>query len=114
MATSGRPTAGTILSTPSIPRLTPAAISSKNPEMEIIRGIQQLKSALPRAVLTIGNFDGVHLGHQKIIGLAIEKARARKGKAVAYTFRPHPAIALRPETQGSVPLLSTYDEKLEL
>jgi riboflavin kinase / FMN adenylyltransferase len=82
--------------------------------MEIIRGIQTLQRAFPHAVLTIGNFDGVHVGHQMIVRLAIEKARARKGTAVAYTFRPHPAIALRPETQASVPLLSTYDEKLEL
>jgi riboflavin kinase/FMN adenylyltransferase len=62
--------------------------------------------------MTIGNFDGVHLGHQKIIELAVEKARSRKGVAVAYTFRPHPQIALRPGAK--VQLLSTYDEKLEL
>jgi riboflavin kinase/FMN adenylyltransferase len=61
--------------------------------------------------LTIGNFDGVHLGHQRIIGLAVEKARAKGGTAVAYTFRPHPQVALRPGAQ--VALLLTYDEKLE-
>lgn len=82
--------------------------------MDLFRGIQTLNRALPHAVVTIGNFDGVHLGHQTIVKLAVEKARARKGTAVAYTFRPHPQIALRPESQASTPLLSTYDEKLEL
>jgi riboflavin kinase/FMN adenylyltransferase len=80
--------------------------------MEIVRGIRSLPKALNRVVLTIGNFDGVHLGHQRIIGLAVEKARARGGTAVAYTFRPHPQVALRPGS--NVQLLLTYDEKLEL
>jgi riboflavin kinase/FMN adenylyltransferase len=79
--------------------------------MEIFRGIQSLSKSLNHPVLTIGNFDGVHLGHQRIIELAIEKARARAGTAVAYTFRPHPQVALHPG--ANVQLLSTYDEKLE-
>lgn len=79
--------------------------------METVRGIRSLNKSLPHAVLTIGNFDGVHLGHQRIIGLAVEKARALGGTAVAYTFRPHPQVALRPG--ANVQLLLTYDEKLE-
>lgn len=79
--------------------------------METIRGIQTLSRVLPQAVLTIGNFDGVHRGHQRIIALAVEKARARGGVAVAYTFRPHPQQALRPA--ANLQLLLTYDEKLE-
>jgi riboflavin kinase/FMN adenylyltransferase len=80
--------------------------------MEVIRGVENLGRTLSRAVLTIGNFDGVHLGHQRIIGRAVEKARERGGISVAYTFRPHPQVALRPAS--SLPLLTTYDEKLEL
>ncbi|MGK5084452.1 bifunctional riboflavin kinase/FAD synthetase [Bdellovibrionota bacterium FG-1] len=80
--------------------------------MELIHGIQHLTKSLPHPVLTIGNFDGVHLGHQHIIRLAVEKARVRGGIAVAYTFRPHPQVALRPAAE--VQLLNTYDEKLEL
>jgi riboflavin kinase/FMN adenylyltransferase len=79
--------------------------------MEVIQGIQNLNRSLSHPVVTIGNFDGVHLGHQKIIQLALEKAKERQGAAVAYTFRPHPQIALRPGVQVS--LLSTYDEKIE-
>lgn len=80
--------------------------------MELVRGIQSLTRSLRRPVVCIGNFDGVHLGHQHIIGTAVEKARARGGTAVAFTFRPHPQVALRPES--NVQLLSTYDEKAEL
>ncbi|MDR3608037.1 MAG: bifunctional riboflavin kinase/FAD synthetase [Oligoflexia bacterium] len=81
--------------------------------MEVVRGIQNLGIRdSRRAVVTIGNFDGVHLGHQEIFRLTIEKARASGGIAVAYTFRPHPQVALHPG--ANVQLLSTYDEKLDL
>ncbi len=80
--------------------------------MEWIKGIQDLTHFVPHPVVTIGNFDGVHLGHQKIIQQAVEQARMRKGKCIAYTFRPHPQLVLRPEV--SLQLLSTYDEKLAL
>ena len=80
--------------------------------MKFISGISELHHAISHPVVTIGNFDGVHLGHQKIIEIALEKARRKGGHCVAYTFRPHPQVALRP----GIPLhlLSTYDEKLEL
>ncbi|MFZ9595937.1 MAG: bifunctional riboflavin kinase/FAD synthetase [Bdellovibrionia bacterium] len=79
--------------------------------MEIIRGIHLLHQRIAHPVVTIGNFDGVHLGHQKIIRLAMEKAKERGGKSIAYTFRPHPQVALRPATP--LQLLMSYDEKCE-
>lgn len=80
--------------------------------MELIRGVQSLSRTLKHPVVCIGNFDGVHLGHQQIVALTIEQARARGGTAVAYTFRPHPQVALRPE--ANIQLLTTYDEKIEV
>jgi riboflavin kinase / FMN adenylyltransferase len=62
----------------------------------IIRGIVQLKTSPTHAVVTIGNFDGVHLGHQHILKTAVEKAKARGGKSIAFTFNPHPRVALNP------------------
>ena len=80
--------------------------------MERLDGIQSLARPLPHACVTIGNFDGVHLGHRQIFNLTLTKARFRGGAAVVYTFRPHPQIALRPGSR--YPLLNTYDEKAEL
>lgn len=80
--------------------------------MERVPGIDYLTKSYPRPVLTIGNFDGVHLGHQRILTAVVEKAREVKGTAMALTFRPHPQAVLHP---GKAPgLLSTYDEKASL
>ncbi len=64
------------------------------------------------SVLTIGNFDGVHLGHREILHQVLQAAKKRQALACVYTFRPHPQEVLRPGTQ--VKLLTTYDEKLEV
>lgn len=81
--------------------------------MEIVRGhADWTQSHGPtRPVLTIGNFDGVHRGHQEILRLTVEKARAAGVRSVAYTFRPHPQMALRPDRK--LELLSTYEERAE-
>ena len=62
--------------------------------MRIIRGIKNLSERLPSPVLTLGNFDGVHLGHQAIFEKVIERARAIGGTSVAFTFEPHPLKVL--------------------
>ncbi|HTL10847.1 MAG TPA: bifunctional riboflavin kinase/FAD synthetase [Bdellovibrionota bacterium] len=80
--------------------------------MEVFRGIHELDRSLGPVVVTVGNFDGVHLGHAQILRTAAEQARARGGTLVVYTFKPHPRQVLRPDPP--VPLLTTYAERLEL
>ena len=63
-------------------------------------------------VVTIGNFDGVHLGHQKILKKAIQRARALDGVAVVFTFHPHPLKIVRPEAEPQS--ISTFEEKVRL
>jgi riboflavin kinase/FMN adenylyltransferase len=63
-------------------------------------------------VLTIGNFDGLHIGHREILRTVIDRARLRDGEAVVYTFDPHPRKVLVPERAPA--LLTTTDQKLEL
>jgi len=80
--------------------------------MEIIRGIDHLKRPLTNPVVTLGNFDGVHLGHQKIFAKVSEEAVKRNGEAVVITFEPHPLKVLSPE--HCPPLLTPFRVKMKL
>jgi riboflavin kinase/FMN adenylyltransferase len=64
------------------------------------------------AIVTIGNFDGVHLGHQKLLGQVAERAWALELCSFAITFAPHPRQVLFPETRHTS--LSTPEERVEL
>lgn len=79
--------------------------------MEIFRGVADLNRAFTRPILTIGNFDGVHLGHRAILDLVIDRARALGGESVLYTFEPHPRRVLQAESD--LRLLETFDQKAE-
>lgn len=63
-------------------------------------------------MLTIGNFDGVHLGHRSIVDRMQAHKEKIDGETVILTFKPHPQMALRPEKE--LELLNTYEEKLEI
>ena len=65
------------------------------------------------AVVTIGTFDGVHIGHRKIIFRINEIARQINGESVLLTFFPHPRMVLHPE-DSSIKLLNTLNERIEL
>jgi riboflavin kinase / FMN adenylyltransferase len=65
----------------------------------------------PHATATIGTFDGVHLGHQKILGRLIEAARETGGESVVISFHPHPRMILQPEDK-TLRLLQSIDEKI--
>lgn len=66
--------------------------------MQIVRGLEAIASQCP-TTLTIGVFDGVHRGHQHLIGRVVERARAIKGCAAVLTFDPHPDLIIHPERQ---------------
>jgi len=80
--------------------------------MIIIRGLAALKERYKDVILTIGNFDGVHIGHQKIFRNVVERSKALRGTAMAITFEPHPMQVLSPE--GVVGVLTPFDEKARL
>jgi len=67
---------------------------------------------LAGGAVAIGNFDGVHLGHQALVARALELARARGARAGVLTFEPHPVRALRPRL--APPLITSLPRKLEL
>ena len=64
--------------------------------MRVIRHLVHRPERLPGTVLTLGNFDGTHLGHQAIVRRAVARAREAAGLAVALTFEPHPVGVLAP------------------
>jgi riboflavin kinase/FMN adenylyltransferase len=76
------------------------------------RGLEATPSDLGRTVVTIGMYDGVHRGHQKLIGAAVARAEAMRRPSLLLTFDPHPAEVVRP---GSHPaILTSMDRKAEL
>jgi riboflavin kinase / FMN adenylyltransferase len=76
------------------------------------RGLEATPGDLGRTVVTVGMYDGVHRGHQALIGAAVSRARAMRRPCLLLTFDPHPAEVVRP---GSHPaILTSLDRKAEL
>ncbi|MBS1532789.1 MAG: bifunctional riboflavin kinase/FAD synthetase [Bacteroidetes bacterium] len=80
--------------------------------MKIYRNIDEFRP-LKNAVVTIGTFDGVHLGHRKIISRINELAKDTGGESVILTFFPHPRMIIHPEDQD-MKMINTMDEKAAL
>lgn len=80
--------------------------------MQILATLSELPAEVRGGALTIGNFDGVHLGHARLLDRLRRAAQAVGGPAVVFTFDPHPVRLLRPE-QAPPPLTWT-DRKAEL
>jgi riboflavin kinase/FMN adenylyltransferase len=78
--------------------------------MRLFHGYENAEIARP-TVLTLGVFDGLHLGHQLIISRVVERARALRAVPTVVTFDPHPRAVLHPES--APPLLQTFDQKVE-
>jgi riboflavin kinase/FMN adenylyltransferase len=81
--------------------------------MEVIRGIGNIPAGRRCAVVTIGNFDGIHLGHQLIFRRLAEEAGREGCPAVVITFEPHPKMVLHPERRPFY-LLTSPEEKIRL
>lgn len=80
--------------------------------MKIYHNLSDFKK-LDHAFVTIGTFDGVHFGHQKIIKQLVEKAKAGNGESVILTFFPHPRMIIDPENQD-LKMINTINEKAEM
>lgn len=79
--------------------------------MKIYTDIEEFRS-IKNPVLTIGTFDGVHVGHQKIIEKMQEIARKTNGETVIFTFFPHPRMVVNPTNHG-IQLIQSQTEKFE-
>ncbi|MFD5466201.1 bifunctional riboflavin kinase/FAD synthetase [Kitasatospora sp. NPDC127059] len=80
--------------------------------MQRWRGLEEIPGDWGRSVVTIGSFDGVHRGHQLIIGRAVERARELGLPSVVVTFDPHPREVIRPGSHP--PLLAPHPRRAEL
>jgi len=81
--------------------------------MIIIKGTDKIPSEFRDAVVTIGNFDGIHLGHGLIFEQVIAAARQEKRQALVITFDPHPKMLLHPERRPFY-LITSLEEKISL
>ena len=66
--------------------------------MQLIRNLDELPEHFCHGAVSIGNFDGVHRGHARLIGRLVEVARQMQAPGVVFTFDPHPVQVLHPET----------------
>jgi len=80
--------------------------------MRIVKRLEKVAGASSGSVVTIGAYDGVHLGHRAVLRLVRELADARGLEAVVVTFDRHPAQVVRPESAPK--LLTTLEQKLQL
>ncbi len=80
--------------------------------MKIIDTLDKIYEPFKNAVITIGNFDGVHIGHQALFHEVIEMAQNIDGTSIAMTFDPHPLRVLK--QNGHPPLITLYEQKVEL
>ncbi|MFQ5508608.1 MAG: bifunctional riboflavin kinase/FAD synthetase [Leptospirillia bacterium] len=79
--------------------------------MRIVHELSELPAAEHGRVLAIGNFDGVHLGHRKVIEKAVARAAETGAEATILTFDPHPTQLLRPDLPHD--MLTTFEDKAE-
>jgi riboflavin kinase/FMN adenylyltransferase len=80
--------------------------------MQVFRELEEVPAQLGPTVVSVGNFDGVHVAHQAVVRRMVERAHAIGGKAIIVTFEPHPLRILRPDVAPK--LLTPLNVKLQL
>lgn len=80
--------------------------------MDIHHGLDEISGKYDNAVIALGNFDGVHLGHRELIKKAIDLADRAKGVSGVFTFAPHPMTVIQPDC--SPPMLLTKEDKIKI
>jgi riboflavin kinase/FMN adenylyltransferase len=78
--------------------------------MNVYTSVEGILPKLDRPVVTLGNFDGVHQGHQSVIRQVLDRSRQSGRPALLVTFHPHPLKVIRPES--APPLLLSHDDKM--
>jgi riboflavin kinase/FMN adenylyltransferase len=81
--------------------------------MQIIESFERIKKPFKNSVVTIGNFYGVHIGHQHLFKKVLEISDKIDGTAIVITFKPHPARVLK-NSVHPLPLITLYEQKTEL
>lgn len=80
--------------------------------MEIYTDLSKIKKKFKKPIVTIGNFDGVHIGHQILFSEIVHRAYKENGTSIAITFDPHPLKVVRPDI--GIKLISSCEQKKEL
>ncbi|HUS18382.1 MAG TPA: hypothetical protein VMZ25_01915, partial [Terriglobales bacterium] len=80
--------------------------------MQVFHQLGDLPARFGPTVVSVGNFDGVHLAHQAVLRAVVERAKVLGASAVAVTFEPHPTRILRPESAPR--LITPLPEKIRL
>jgi riboflavin kinase / FMN adenylyltransferase len=80
--------------------------------VRIFESLEEIPEDFGPAVVTVGNYDGIHLAHQQLIQTVCERAQVLNGRSLLVTFDPHPARILHPH--GGPPLITPIERKLEL
>ena len=79
--------------------------------MKVINSLENIKEPFPYAVITVGNFDGVHIGHQGLLKEVKKRADKMSGTSIVLTFEPHPLKVLK---EKKIPLITPFERKIEL